>query len=81
MYFVDGIIAGEKEGPLEPSNKRLGLIAVGDHPLLIDTVYTTLIGFDYKKIPSLINGLKYNILNLNETNFSIGFMSKNLISF
>jgi len=34
--------------------------------LLVDTVCTTLIGFDYKKIPSLINGLKYNILDLNE---------------
>ena len=52
-YFscVDGVIAGEKDGPLNPSPKSTGLIIGGFNPVSVDLACIKLMGFDYKKIP------------------------------
>lgn len=57
--FVEGLIAGEKEGPLTPSPKICGVIAAGFDAVNIDAILTTLMGFNYKKIPKILNA--YNI--------------------
>lgn len=62
LYVVDGVIAGEGEGPLEPTDRKLGLIAAGENPLTIDLVIAKLIGFDYKKIPSLFQAVDKSFL-------------------
>ncbi len=54
--IVDAIIAGEKEGPMEPDPRPLGLLIGGVNPVAVDTVLSTMIGFDYKKIPLISNG-------------------------
>ncbi|MBR5337921.1 MAG: DUF362 domain-containing protein [Lachnospiraceae bacterium] len=56
-YFTvaDMIISGEKEGPLEPSPKEVGVLILGEDPLLIDQTISSLMGFDYRKIPQLSN--------------------------
>ncbi len=51
MIIVDGVIAGEKEGPLEPSPKHCGLLVAGYNPVAVDLVCSRIIGFDYRKIP------------------------------
>ena len=56
ITFVDGIVAGEGEGPLEPSARRCGLLVGGINPLAVDAALATVIGFDYRKIPLVAGG-------------------------
>lgn len=54
MFVVaDMVIAGDKEGPVAPSPKEVGIIAAGSNPVCFDEVICTLMGFDIAKIPSL----------------------------
>ena len=54
-YFtlVDGIIAGEGDGPVAVDAKPCGVVVAGFNPVAVDTVCATLMGFDYKKLPML----------------------------
>jgi len=66
FIIVDGIIAGEKEGPLTPSPKRCGLLVAGYNPVAVDLVCSRIMGFDYKKIPTFkyaLNANKYKIFD------------------
>lgn len=49
----DMIVSGQKEGPLEPVPIYPGVIVMGENPLCFDRVVCSIMGFDYKKIPSL----------------------------
>jgi uncharacterized protein (DUF362 family) len=51
-YFalIDGIIAGEGEGPLAPDAKPCGLIIAGQNPVAVDATCAWLMGFDINKI-------------------------------
>jgi uncharacterized protein (DUF362 family) len=53
---VDGIIAGEGEGPLSPTAKYCGVIIAGFNPIYVDASATRLIGFDPKKIKMISEG-------------------------
>jgi uncharacterized protein (DUF362 family) len=48
--IIDGIVAGEKEGPLEPSPKPCGVIICGFDPVAVDLTATRLMGFDTSKM-------------------------------
>jgi uncharacterized protein (DUF362 family) len=52
--IVDGIIAGEGEGPLIPIPKYSGVLVAGLNPVSIDIATAQLMGFDYKNIPMLL---------------------------
>jgi uncharacterized protein (DUF362 family) len=56
-YFsiIDGIIGGEQEGPVHPIPKPCGVLIGGFDPYLVDITGTTLMGFEYKKIPQYRN--------------------------
>ncbi len=58
-YFsvIDGIIAGEGEGPLFPTPKPCGALLMGLHPVLVDLVGSRLMGFDWRRIPMLREAL------------------------
>lgn len=61
MFIVgDMIISGEKEGPVNPSPKEVGIIAMGDSPLLFDEIVATIMGFDINKIPTFESVCNYN---------------------
>ncbi|MCK4824432.1 DUF362 domain-containing protein, partial [bacterium] len=60
--IVDGVIGGEKNGPLTPDSKRCGLIIAGFNHCAVDLVCTGLMGFDYKKIKMLRYVLDYPAL-------------------
>jgi uncharacterized protein (DUF362 family) len=62
FYIVDGIIGGDGEGPLKPDNKFTGIVAGGWNPVLIDISCASLIGFDYKKITTIIKSLENKLL-------------------
>lgn len=49
--IVDGIIAGEGEGPMEPDPRSCGLLVGGSNPAAVDAVLAMMVGFDYAKIP------------------------------
>ncbi len=65
-YFtlVDGILAGEGNGPQAPDAVRAGLIVAGWNPLSVDTVCAALMGFDYRRIPILSGGWGVSTLPL-----------------
>ncbi len=56
ISIVDGILGGEKKGPMEPDRKEAGVLIMGVNPIAADTAGTVLMGFDYRKVPSVING-------------------------
>lgn len=56
-YFscIDGIIAGDKEGPLHPTPKPTGLLVGGFNPIAVDLACIKIMGLDYRKIPLIMN--------------------------
>lgn len=58
--IIDGIIAGEHNGPFNPDSKEAGVILAGEDFYEIDSVAVRLMGFDSKKI-SLMQGANGNI--------------------
>ncbi|MEK7641480.1 MAG: DUF362 domain-containing protein [Patescibacteria group bacterium] len=58
LALTDGIIAGEAEGPLRPSDKRVGTLIGSLNPLAADAVSVTYMGFDADKMATLRVGLK-----------------------
>jgi hypothetical protein len=53
FILVDAIVAGEREGPLEPSSKQCGVLIAGLNPVAVDCVAAGLMGFDYQKIAQI----------------------------
>jgi len=53
LAVVDGIIAGEGNGPMTPDAKPCGLILAGTNPLAVDSVCAGMMGFDRKKLRML----------------------------
>ncbi len=53
LIVADLIISGEREGPVAPSPKDVGIIAVGDDPVCFDEAIATIMGMDIKKIPTM----------------------------
>jgi hypothetical protein len=61
---VDGIVAGEGNGPLDPTPRGAGLILAGDNPVAVDLACARLMGFDYQRIPMLREALAEHPLPL-----------------
>jgi hypothetical protein len=53
LAVVDGVIAGEGNGPMAPDPKLCGIILAGTNPLAVDCVAATLMGFEWQKLPVL----------------------------
>jgi uncharacterized protein (DUF362 family) len=51
FYLVDGIIGGEKDGPLGPDPKHAGIVIAGRNPAAVDAATALVIGFDPMEIP------------------------------
>ena len=51
----DMIVVGEKEGPMLPSPKYCGIIAMSHDIVLFDENIVTIMGFDINKIPTIKN--------------------------
>jgi uncharacterized protein (DUF362 family) len=62
--IVDAIVAGEKEGPLEPSPKSIGTLVAGENSVAVDLVCSQIMGFDYHKIPTLNHAQSSQKLNI-----------------
>ncbi len=53
LAVVDGIIAGEGNGPMAPDAKPCGVIVAGANPAAVDSACCALMGFDWRKIKLL----------------------------
>jgi len=53
IAFVDGIVAGEGNGPLQPLPVDVNLVWSSRDPFAADMLMARLMGFDRNKIPSL----------------------------
>lgn len=51
FVIIDGIIAGEGNGPVNPRPKQCGVLIAGFNDFLVDMVTSRLMGFDPMKIP------------------------------
>lgn len=49
--LIDGIVGGEKDGPLSPSPKPCGVLIAGHNFVAVDIVATRLMGFNPEKMP------------------------------
>jgi uncharacterized protein (DUF362 family) len=63
LAVVDGIVGGEGNGPMSPDPIHSGVILAGTHPVAVDLVAATIIGFDWRKIRLLKNALTMSRLN------------------
>jgi len=61
--IINGIIGGEKEGPLIPTREKSGVLIAGFNPIAVDLVATRLMDFDWRKIKIYANLLKNNYFN------------------
>lgn len=60
ICISDGIVAGEGDGPLNPTQKKSGIIALSQNPVLNDICIARIMGFDWERIPQLKNTVSLN---------------------
>ncbi len=66
IAIVDGIFAGEGNGPLAPDKVEAGFLLTGSNPVAVDCVAAWAMGFDYQKIPSVCKAFdckKYKLVD------------------
>jgi uncharacterized protein (DUF362 family) len=66
QYFtiIDGIIAGDKSGPLMADRKDCGVILMADNPVASDIACAAIMGFDYRKMPTLTHAFDIKAMPL-----------------
>jgi hypothetical protein len=55
--LLDGIVAGERDGPISPDPVYPGVLIAGSHPVAVDTVASSLMGFDVDKLLVIKNAI------------------------
>jgi len=55
--IVDGVIAGEDNGPLAATPKLAGVLLAGENGTAVDAVMARLMGYDYRRIPTICHAL------------------------
>ena len=58
LYIGDMVVSGEGEGPLSPSYKKVGALLFSENPVEFDRIVVKLMGFDWKKIPTISHALE-----------------------
>jgi hypothetical protein len=58
---VDGIVAGEGNGPLDATPKSVGAVLAGFNPVAVDMACARLMGFDYHQLPILHRAMQEHI--------------------
>lgn len=70
ISIVDGIIAGEGNGPKAPDSILAGYMIAGLNPVAVDAVCARIMNFDPNKIPSIANAFKIRHFHLSEFNMN-----------
>jgi uncharacterized protein (DUF362 family) len=66
LTVLDGVIAGEGEGPLAPRDVPLGAILAATDPVALDLAAVRLMGFDETKLPKLRTPMADETLRVTE---------------
>jgi uncharacterized protein (DUF362 family) len=66
LTIIDGIVAGEGNGPMEADAKPCGVLIAGTNPVAADFVATRLMGFDWQKVPTIREAFQISDLKLAE---------------
>ena len=53
LTVIDGIVAGEGEGPLAPHDRALGVVLASTDPVALDLAAVALMGFDASRLPKV----------------------------
>jgi len=64
LTLIDGIVAGEGEGPLAPIDRPLGAIVASTDPIALDLACVRLMGFDERRIPKLREAMHATALRI-----------------
>jgi uncharacterized protein (DUF362 family) len=59
VSIMDGFVAGEGNGPLQPIPVKTGVLLASENPFLLDFAMAKLMGFDWRKIRLLSNHRKF----------------------
>jgi uncharacterized protein (DUF362 family) len=54
LTLIDGIIGGEGNGPLAPTDRPCGIVICSRNPVVADAIATRIMGFDYRLIPIIV---------------------------
>jgi hypothetical protein len=66
LTVLDGIVAGEGDGPLAPGDVPLGVVLAATDPVALDLVAVRLMGFDERRLPKVIEALRADDLPISE---------------
>ena len=66
VSLVDGIIAGDRNGPEAPRRVDAQIVIAGTDFVAVDIVAATFMGFDYRKVPHLRHAVEPHPLPLTE---------------
>jgi uncharacterized protein (DUF362 family) len=58
LTVLDGVVAGEGEGPLAPQDRRLGVVLAATDPVALDLAALRLMGFDERRIPKVWEAMR-----------------------
>lgn len=64
ITIIDGIIGMDRDAPMEGYPNKSGVIIGGFHPVYSDYVASYIMGFDYRKIPTIYRGFNEEFFNL-----------------
>ncbi|HUK56202.1 MAG TPA: DUF362 domain-containing protein [Nitrospiria bacterium] len=64
LTIIDGIVAGEGNGPMEADAKPCGVLVGGTNPVAADWAAAELMGFDWRKIPTIREAFRLSDLPL-----------------
>lgn len=59
VSIMDGLLAGEGNGPLQPLPVKANALLASENPFLVDFAMAKLMGFDFKKIRLLANHRRF----------------------
>lgn len=66
LTVLDGIVAGEGEGPLAPDDRPLGALLAATDPIALDLTALRLMGFEASRIPKISEAMVADSLRLTE---------------
>jgi uncharacterized protein (DUF362 family) len=64
LTIIDGIVAGEGNGPMEADAKPCGVLIAGTNPVAADFVATRLMGFNWQQVPTIREAFQISDLKL-----------------
>jgi len=66
LTIVDGIVAGDGDGPIDVDPLEADTLIMGTDPVCVDAVCALLMGFDYRQLPVIRGGFELDSLKITD---------------